>query len=185
VAWVALQGAEHERREGGLLVDSAGVAYPCPPRQWDVARELPVVWLPAREGEPLDAGKPVRQPELARCLRLLAAVCGTDPRSARAIERIDQPNSWSLDLTTRDGTVATFGLSDHGRQVADLASALDHAARQGYSIATINLIPQRNIPITTRAGTQPPRATPVPEPDPASRRDERRSQDLKSLLNRG
>jgi cell division septal protein FtsQ len=185
VAWVAEAGGTHERREGGLLVDNTGIAYPCPQRQWETARELPVVWVPTRTEEPLAAGQPVRQPELARCLRLLATVCGTDPRSVKAIERVEQPNAWSLVLTTRDGTVATFGLADHARQVADLASALDHAARQGYSIATINLIPQRNIPITTRDEVPAPRATPVPEPSPANRREERRAQDLKSILNRG
>jgi cell division septal protein FtsQ len=185
VAWVALADAPVSRNQGELVVDATGVAFPCATRQWEAARQLPVIRLPKREGESLVAGQTVRQPELARCLRLLDAVCGTDPMSARAIESIAQANAWALDLTTRTGTVATFGLDDHERQVADLAAALDHASRQGYSIATINLIPQRNIPITTRTETFPPRATPVSEPVPVQRREDRRSQDLKAILNRG
>ena len=185
VAWVALADAPVSRNAGELVVDSTGIAFPCAPRQWEAARQLPVIRLPKREGESLVAGQTVRQPELARCLRLLNSVCGTDPMSARAIESIAQASAWSLDLTTRTGTVATFGLDNHSRQVADLAAALDNASRQGYSIATINLIPQRNIPITTRTETVTPRATPVSEPAPVERREDRRSQDLKAILNRG
>jgi len=185
VAWIALNDAPVSRGQGELVVDAEGVAFPCAARQWEAARQLPVIRLPKREGESLVAGQTVRQPELARCLRLLTAVCGTDPLSSRAIESIAQANAWSLDLTTRTGTVATFGLDDHDRQVADLAAAMDHASQQGYAIATINLIPQRNIPITTRTETVAPRATPVIESVPIERREDRRSQDLKAILNRG
>lgn len=186
-AWIACPeaGIETTRSAGDLLVDTAGVPYPCPERQLEAARELPILVLRAQENLPVVPGRELSRPELKRAFRLLDTACGVDPQSCRWIERVSQPNDWSLLVMTRDGTEATFGLGDHERQFTDLVTALDHASRQGYAIATINLIPQRNIPVTTRSEAPPPRATVVPEPSPGELRENRRKQDLKSLLNRG
>ncbi|MEI7929102.1 MAG: FtsQ-type POTRA domain-containing protein [Verrucomicrobiales bacterium] len=187
-AWIAPTGADTTtvRRQGGLLVDPTGFVYPCPSLQWEVARDLPVILVPTTgEGKALVAGSASTHPELQRALRLLSVAIESDPEATRWIDRIEQPNLWSLQLVTRSGTVATIGFSDQQRQITDLATAIDHASRRGYGIATINLIPERNIPITTHDNTPPPRAVPVPEPTNQEIRHDRRSKDLKSLLNRG
>lgn len=187
-AWIALSDADiaNVRQQGNLLVDSAGAIYACAPQQWEIARELPIVLLPkASAPEGLVAGKVASQSELQRSFRLLDTAVAADPEANRWIDRIEQKTTWSLEVTTRSGTIATFGLGNHERQMTDFSAALDHATRQGYGIATINLIPQRNIPITTRDEAAPPRAVPVPEPTQEEIRTDRRSKDLKSLLNRG
>jgi cell division septal protein FtsQ len=199
LAWIACQdaGSPAVRKAGAMLVDGHNVAYPCPPRQLEVADPLPIIVLPARDKEPIAMGKPIQQPELQRCLRLLATCGEGDPEAPRWIDSIKQANAWSLALTTREGTVATLGLGDHARQIANLRAALKHATNKGYTIATINLIPKENVPVTVvgttavadTAGTTdseapPPRAIPVAEPTPLTNRQDRHARDLKALINR-
>lgn len=180
--WVAEEGAPFERKAGGLLIDHDGHAFPCTSVQFASAANLPVVLLPAG-GDQIISGKVVEHPELARCLRLLDAASEADPESVAKIESIRQANSWSLELLTRDGLTATFGLGDHERQIANFRAAIDHADRANYSIATINLIPKVNVPVTIRGSAPPPKALPITEPTPADIRRDRRSRDLNTLLN--
>ena len=198
-AWIACPdaGLPAKREAGGMLVDCHDIAYPCPPRQLEAAAGLPIIVLPARDKQAIVPGRKILQPELQRCVRLLASTSDGDPQAAPWIDSIKQANTWSLALTTRDGTVATLGLGDHARQLSNLRAALKHAAGKGYTIATINLIPKENVPITVTsaapaaaaapvpasAEAPPPRAIPVAEPTAPGRQD-RRSRDLKALINR-
>lgn len=184
-AWVATSDTSvtDARRFGALLVDKDGIAYPCPDKQYETAIDLPVILLPPTD--PLVAGQRVTQPELAHCFRLLESARAADPESVQWIESITQSNEWSLLLVTREGAIATFGLGDHSRQIANFRAAIDHSSRKGYAIETINLIPKHNIPITLR-GDSPeiPVAVPVAEPVVPNRRDDRRARDLETLLQR-
>lgn len=185
-AWISCpaEGIPGNRVAGGLLVDHAGVAYPCPELQVEDALRLPVIELPAVAGNPIAAGKAVARAELKNCFHLLDSACSMDPEAVHWIESMKQVNPWSLLLVTRDGTAATFGLGDHERQISRLRAAMDHANQKSYAIATINLIPRHNVPITLRTEPVSPRATPVAEPSPAEIREERRARDLNRLLNR-
>jgi hypothetical protein len=87
-------------------------------------------------------------------------------------------------LVTREGTSAIFGLGDHDRQIRSLRAAMDHSSQKGYAIDTINLIPKHNIPITLRNEAPAPKAQPVAEPTAGELREDRRSRDLQTLLNR-
>lgn len=185
-AWITCPGAgiTDTRRTGALLVDHGGIAYPCPDLQLEAALKLPQIELPLSEANPVVAGKQLGHPELAHCLRLLDSACEADADAIHWIDSVKQVNAWSLLLVTRDGTQATFGLGDHERQIASLRAAVDHSSQKGYGIGTINLIPRHNIPITVRNEAPAPRAVPVAEPTVGERRDERRSRDLDTLLNR-
>lgn len=185
-AWISCpdSGLPQPREAGAMLVDQAGIAYPCPARQLDKALHLPVIELPASEKFPIAAGEKVRHPELKHCFHLLKSAAESDPDSIQWIETISQSNAWSLLLVTRDGTRATFGLGDHERQIHRLRAAMEHASKQNYAIGTINLIPRRNVPITLRSEAPAPRAVPVAEPTESELRDDRRSRDLRDLLNR-
>ena len=166
-AWIACPtaGLPATRVAGGILVDDHDIAYPCPPRQLETAATLPIIVLPARDKQPIAVGKKILQPELQRCLRLLTSANASDPEAAHWIDSIQQANAWSLWLTTSGGTVATLGLSDHARQVANLRAAIKHAEIKGYAMATINLIPKENVPITIASAHLPPPVT-APDPEP-------------------
>jgi hypothetical protein len=185
-AWVSCPeaGISELRHSGGLLVDRGSVAYPCPEMQLEAAMNLPIIHLPLSEKFPIAAGRSLGHPELVHCFRLLDSALAADPESIHWIDSVKQVNAWSLLLVTRQGTSSTFGLGDHERQIHNLRAAMDHSNQKGYTIDTINLIPQRNIPITLRNEAPAPRAIPVAEPSAEEIRNDRRSRDLKTLINR-
>jgi hypothetical protein len=162
-AWIrcAEAGISEVRKTGGLLVDQDGVAYQCPASQINSTLRLPVIDLPATEDAKPAAGKRIEQPELGCALALIKAICEVDADGMQWIDSIRQANKWSLELVTRDGTTALFGLGDHRRQIENLRAALAHAGSRGYVIDSINLIPKYNTPITIRSEAKPPKAIPV------------------------
>ena len=117
-------------------------------------------------------------------MQLLDSARAADPDAVQWIDSIRQLNEWSLELVTRQGTSAIFSLGDHARQIESLRAALDHAGEKGYDIATINLIPKYNIPITLREEQAPPRAILVSPPNEESPSDARHARDLGTILNR-
>ncbi|WP_035612186.1 FtsQ-type POTRA domain-containing protein [Haloferula sp. BvORR071] len=166
----------------GLVVDRLGFLFHCPEPMESKAAMLPVFQL-GEGGEPLAAGKRIEHPEFERLRRLYQVACRQMPGSEAWIYALRQSRVWSLELESRDGTTATFGLGDHERQVATFKDILDHAREAGDQIASINLIPERNIPVVLR-GDAPPRAILINEPGPAVVPRDRRSRDLQNLLNR-
>lgn len=162
-AWIRCveAGISEVRKTGGLLVDQDGIAYQCPASQINSTLRLPVIDLPATEDAKPAAGKRIEQPELGYTLALIKAICEVDADGMQWIDSIRQANKWSLELVTRDGTTALFGLGDHRRQIENLRAALAHAGSRGYVIDSINLIPKYNTPITIRSEAKPPKAIPV------------------------
>jgi hypothetical protein len=185
-AWISCPSAGFPeiRQVGAMLADHSGIAYPCPQMQLESAANLPIIQLPPADGYSLKSGELITHPELKHCFRLLDSAAKADPESIHWIDSLRQANEWSLELVTREGVVATFGIGDHDRQIQNLRASIDHAATSGYSIATINLIPKYNIPITVRDEKAAPRAVPVSEPSPVEIRQDQRSRDLNTILNR-
>ncbi len=172
-AWISCLGSGFpaSRLAGSLLVDLSGIAYPCTESGLPAAAKLPIIHLPASAEHPITVGHPVSHPELGHCFRLLDSACEADPNAADWIDSIQQANAWSIQLVTRQGATATFGLGDHDRQIQNLRAAMDHSNQKGYLIETINLIPKHNIPITTHSEPVIPRAVPVKEPSQADAHD--------------
>lgn len=188
-AWIAMPGGglPAERAVGGLLIDADFVPYPCPELQLEEALALPIILLNEESGQPIKPGRPLRHETLRQCARLLDNAVEHTPELVATLDTLDQPNPWSVRAVTRDGTEAVFGLRDHPRQLVRLRAALAHAGRNSRELATINLIPRENIPITLKSDSAPPpRAIPVEEPpvSAADVRQDRRAADLDSLLNR-
>jgi hypothetical protein len=178
----------------GMLLDPNRVLFPCVPGMRAQSGRLPVLALQDPATPRPVAGRPIASPELERCLRLLRKALPVAEAGGWTIDRMTQANAWSLRLTTGDGVEAVFGLGDHERQLADLGAVLAHAAARGQQLATVNLIPERNLPVTL--GGPPQRAIPVegdflpplPPEGPVARPPavpDRVERDLKALLNRG
>jgi len=186
IAWLACPEEDHPiaRVQGSLLVDHEGFTYPCPAGQVAGCQTLPIFVLAPDSEHPLTAGILLDHPQYRHCLHLLKAVSAKHPEDIPSIHSISQDNEWSLSMTTNSGTVATFGLGDHARQLDYLKEALLHARKKGYQIATINLIPKQNVPITVLGDDNPPRAIPVSEEILTPAPESRRTNDLRSLLNR-
>lgn len=182
----------------GVLLDAEGVVFPCSVRLWLQAESLPVVEAAGVGDDPLTPGERIIDPALGRALKLVLAASNAIPADAAwSIERIRSANPWSLLMITSDGEEATFGLTEHARQVADLVELKRHIGAQGGRIGTVNLIPLRNIPVTLNSEV-PRRAIPVEEtevPSTGSRerveaaenaapQSNRLDRDLRSILNR-
>ncbi len=188
-AWIAIAGEKTDRIVGGMLIDNDGVPYPCPELQLEQAGSLPIIRIHPEDGitTTIAPRVPLRDDSLHKCIRLLDHVVEHAPSILADIDTLDQPTPWSLRAILHTGTEATFGLRNHDRQLAQLRSALSHAEANGREIATINLIPRENIPITLKSDVAPfpvapPRAIPVEEPPTTA--EIRREADLNSLLNR-
>lgn len=186
VAWIACpeENFPAARRQQALLVDQDGYAYPCPSRQVETGRDLPIIVLDPLAGSPIVPGKSLTHPQYKHCVYLLRTLISQCPEDLSSIETLRQDHEWSLQLTTKSGTVATFGIGGHARQLDNLKRAVDHAGKKGYQIATINLIPKRNIPITVLGDAEAPRAIPVLEETPDTKRSSNPSDDLHTILNR-
>ncbi len=186
-AWVTTsQVTDETRRAHALLVDSLGVAYPCPANQLEAARTLPVIQLDSDPVHELLPGQAVTHPSFRHCISLLEAAREADQQSAQWIDSIQQANKWSLVLTTRSEIRATFSLGDHTQQMERLRASLDHASEKGLSIGSINLIPEHNVPVTLRSDipVAAPRAIPVVIEEEIPAADTRRTRDLNTILNR-
>jgi POTRA domain, FtsQ-type len=183
-AWIAsaAHGIAARDPESGLLVDRAGFAFHCPANLFSTASDLPVLRL-GEGGTAPAAGKKVEHPEFNRLMSLYQVACTELPDAAHWIESLRQSRKWSLEILTREGTTAQFGLGDHPRQMADFKAALDHARARNQQISSIELIPERNLPVALR-GDDTPRAIPVEEPEAAPTVPNRRARDLEKLIHR-
>lgn len=184
-AWVACPDDKlpATRKPGACLISFDDIVYPCPELQFEAAANLPIIELSHHADHPITVGGKLRHPQFANCVRLINAAREQGEKGLAWIESVKQEKAWSLTLTTREGTLATFGLGDHERQLRYLHTALDHSRRKGEAIATINLIPHKNVPYTVTTAL-PPKAIPVAEPAAAPASPDRRARDLDSLLNR-
>lgn len=185
-AWIACpeEGLMTTRNVNQLLVDQNGFIYPCPEQQLGEAANLPLIHVKADPKHPIKSGSMLKHPEYRRCTHLLNSFREAFPNDLQIIESVYQINPWSINLSTRSGTTATFGLDDHSRQLDYFSQALHHAQKKGYEIETINLIPKQNVPITIRGEAAPPRAIPVGEIPANNNEASQRNNDLQSLLNR-
>ena len=186
VAWIACpqENIPASRENQSILIDYKGFTYPCPPGQVSMCQKLPIIILSSIPGNRIKVGSHLDHPQLQHCISLLNSIRKSFPAGVASIESISKENEWSLSLKTKSGTIATFGLGEHKRQLSYLNQALNHSSKKGYKIATINLIPKQNVPITVVEDDSPPRAIPVPEQPKQSVEVSKQRNDLKSLLNR-
>lgn len=151
-AWIECPSRDMQARsrDRGFLIDRDAHLYPCPPMQYEAALALPVIVISSDESARLENGKKITAKSLQRALHLLDIAEQTTQSSLPWIDRIQPHQRWAMKVWTRDGIEVTFGLDDHQRQMQDLLVSMEHAAGKGMQIASINLIPQRNIPVVLR-----------------------------------
>lgn len=149
-----------------LLVDDKHYVYACPQGQRKTSQALPIIELKKLINHPLKENEILKHPQYQNTLRLFNLIKAEFSEQSTRVKRLSQPNDWSLHLSIDEGTLATFGLGDHKRQMSFLVQALDAARNKNYVIETINVIPQRNVPITIRKEAPVPRAILVPDTQP-------------------
>ncbi|MDF1712535.1 MAG: FtsQ-type POTRA domain-containing protein [Akkermansiaceae bacterium] len=152
IAWVACRSLKIKERdrESGLLVDEDGIAFRCDSGElWEVGEKLPVVMVQSAERGQIDEGHSIEHEGLNFALELVK-------RANEKFEGIERP-AWvvvkdeiMLEMKTLNGILATFSYYDQERQINNLEKLVSHAELQGKSLAKVNLIPRRFVPIHYR-----------------------------------
>jgi hypothetical protein len=144
----------------GMLLDAEGFCFPCEEWMEDKAANLPVIVVQDAEQRHFEIGRPLRH---------------RDPQRSPHLVHIRA----SMLAGTSEGALITFGMYDHQRQLDDLLALLRHTEQTGRLVGTVNLIPERNIPVTFAAtGGQPLQKSAPP-------RENRLERNMSEILNRG
>ena len=117
-------------------------------------------------GNPLVEGQEADGEEIKAALELLRAHQESLVAARFQIQEIDLARHYALTVSDRTGMQVMFGLEDLDRQLKRLDSYLQFTDQHGEQIQTINLLAQKNVPVTYRVAAlsvdKP--AEPVPSP---------------------
>lgn len=160
VAWVAPAdtGADPSTMETACLVDATGVMIK--PQGFEVSHtRLPVVYgVPTEQWR---LGDKIEMPELLAALELLSrAAERTNPEVK--LRAVDISKGWCITAWNDPKTRLTFGPEDLPAQLDRLQLILLHVGQTSRQVATVNLMPTRNTPVTFVGETPPVEPVPVP-----------------------
>jgi hypothetical protein len=146
VAWVAPAdtGVDPAAMETSCLVDADGVMMK--PQGFEASHtRLPVVYgVPTEQWRP---GDTIDMPELAAALRLFS-LASERSNPEVTLRAADIARGWCITAWSDPQTRLTFGLDDLPGQLDRLQLIMLHIGQTSRRIATANLIPERNTPVT-------------------------------------
>jgi len=99
-------------------------------------------------GESLEAGKIVESPETKAALELLRLSAASFMQTRFQIREIDVSKGYCLIVTDKNHTRVTLGFDHLDTQIQRLEQFLVYADDANRDIETVNLLVQRNIPVT-------------------------------------
>ena len=182
VAWIECRrlGIIGRDPATGVVVDRDGVCFPC--EKWWEKEGATLPEIVVREATELDfaIGERLRHREAERGLDLVQRSSHLLAGSNWSLPVVGVKNDFSLVAATNEGAVVTFGMYEHDRQLNDLLAILKHAKSSQRQLATANMIPKRNVPVTF-AGDSPVRS----EARPANVEGTRLERDIRAILNQG
>lgn len=149
VAWLECQRLGlHSMKSGfGCLLDEEGVAMPCDVILKDYTL-LPVIRF--EELSQAQAGRRVRDLQVKAALKLRAEVEKRVESGMPSLVSIDIPTKYGLVANFDDGMQVTFGPDAITKQLARFDRVMIEAREKGWKIATLNLLPRDNVPVTFR-----------------------------------
>ena len=159
VAWVTPRdtGVDPAAVQGSCLVDAQGVMIKPQGLESTHAR-LPVVYgVPTEEWR---AGQKIEMPELRAALDLFR-LAGERNNPEIKLRAADITKGWCVVAWGDPQTRLTFGLEDISAQLDRLQLIMLHVGQTSQRIATANLIPERNTPVTFVGEAKPPVVQPV------------------------
>ena len=131
--------------DAAFLVDARGVLM----KQKKLLPEylgLPLIL--GCSSESLEAGKVVESVEVKTALELLRLSTRSFMQTRFQIREIDLSQSYCLLVTDKNRTRVTFGLNDLETQLEKLEQFLAYCDNSKQELGTLNLLVQRNIPVT-------------------------------------
>jgi hypothetical protein len=162
VAWLECPPLRIVARDAafGCLLDADGFVLPSKQASAE-QRDLPVIRVAklarVAPGQLLDS------PEVRASLRLLQAYDGGDVAHTDVIRRIDASRGYALEVKFESGLAAILPAEGFTKQLQRLTRIVREAAQQKWQIATVDLLVEKNVPVTFRAGDSPgPSGTSAP-----------------------
>lgn len=166
----------------GILLDDEGVALPCTHMRPEYVNFPSIA---ARGLAAVKLGKPIDSDQLVSALELTKVSNATFCDHDMEIVEVKLVNDYSLLARFNNHTKVTFKPTDIARQVDDLRAIFEDSLRKNRLLETVNLLPERNIPITyasklpiSDAADEVPRAIPVKQPEPLRQLDSLGERDL-------
>jgi cell division protein FtsQ len=147
VAWITSekQIADPFASDAAFLVDARGVVM----KQKKLLPEyLGLPLIVGCAGEPLVAGKTVESFDAKAALELLRLSTRSFMQTRFQIREIDTSKGYCLLVTDKNHTQVTFGFDDFETQLQRLEQFLIYADDANRELSTVNLLVQRNIPLT-------------------------------------
>ena len=149
IAWIEALNQRIRGRsyEYGLLVDQDGYCFEPTRAMFETVNDLPVITTGDEGRAKFVSGEKAEGREFLRALELVKLSKRYLADAGWSLPAIGLRNEYSLLAKTHTGTVVTFGLYEHERQLEDLLLILDHARKTSRGVERVNLIPERNIPV--------------------------------------
>jgi hypothetical protein len=149
VAWLECQrlGLYSMKSGFGCLLDEEGVAMPCDVILKEYTR-LPTIRF--EELSQVQQGAPVMDLQVKAALRLQMEMEKRLESGMGELVRIDVPVPYALVAHFDDEMEITFSPDSLDEQLERFDRLMIEAHQKGWKIATLNLIPRRNTPITFR-----------------------------------
>ena len=168
IAWLECRplGIIGRNPVAGILLDKSGICFPCDAWWEEKARLLPVLLVSQVEEGDITIGKEIRHHQARRGLELIRLSQEKLAGEGWSLPVVAVRNDYSLEAVTNTGVLATFGMYDHKEQLENLITLLRVTAKEGESMAMVNLIPKRNIPVVASES-----GAPVPQPRSRLQRD--------------
>jgi cell division septal protein FtsQ len=146
IAWITTerQIADPFASDAAFLVDARGVLM----KEKKLLPEYLGLPLILGASESLEAGKVVESPEAKASLELLRLSTRSFMQTRFQIREIDLSKGYCLIVTDKNHSKVTFGFDDLDLQLRRLEQFLIYSDDAHRELATVNLLVQRNIPVT-------------------------------------
>jgi len=162
VAWVVASDSVPPTFENAFLVDRRGILLK-PKGSAPEYAGLPVIL--GVETSSLVAGQALDREEVKAALQLLRDAAEI-LQTRLQIQSIDVSKEYCLVVTDKQRSVLTFGTDDLVLQLKRLERLMDYCEKNSKELQTVNLLVQRNIPVTFIQSTAlEPEAGPTPSPE--------------------
>jgi cell division protein FtsQ len=147
IAWITSdkQISDPFSSEAAFLVDARGVLMK---EKKLVPEYLGLPLISGCTNEPLEAGKIVESLEAKAALELLSLSTRSFMQTRFQIREIDLSKGYCLLVTDKNHTRVTLGFNDLETQLQRLEKFLVYCDDSKQELATVNLLVQRNIPVT-------------------------------------
>jgi len=146
VAWLTGCAAGYTLAQQ-VAVDASGMVIPCDEMHRSYVN-LPEI--EAHEGVVAVIGQSIKSMELLRAIELLDLMKGRQWHDPRAVRKIEVPGTWSVTAVVRPQGRFVFPVEGNSLSLClDRLQAVLHATvREGREVATVDLQPARNVPVT-------------------------------------